>query len=74
MAKWIFKTRKGLAEIVPQQGGTFALIFDGEALESHASQTAAAEAVANGTCFWPSFGNPSGLGISEEINDWMFVP
>jgi hypothetical protein len=74
MGKWIFKTRKGLAEIVPERGGGFALVFDGEALEHHASQTTAADALANGTCYWPSFGDPSKLGIPEDINDWTFIP
>jgi hypothetical protein len=73
MGKWIFKTRKGLAEIVPQRGG-FALVFDGQALENHASPAAAAEELANGTCTWPSFGDPSKLGIPYDINDWTFVP
>jgi hypothetical protein len=72
MARWIIKTRKGLAEIVPQQGG-FALLFDGEALEHHASPGATAEALANGTCFWPSAGDPSKFGIPEELGEWTFV-
>lgn len=57
MGKWIFKTRKGLAEIVQRRGGSFTLLFDGQALEEHSSQTAAADALANGTCYWPSFGD-----------------
>lgn len=74
MGRWIFKTRKGLAEIVPQRGGSFTLLFDGQALEEHSSQMAAADALANGTCYWPSFGNPTGLGIPEDISEWTFVP
>jgi hypothetical protein len=52
MAKWIFRTGAGLAEIIPQQGGSFALVFDNEALKHHASPAAAAEALANGTGHW----------------------
>jgi hypothetical protein len=74
MAKWVFKTRAGLAEIIPQPGGSFALVFDEETLENHASSAAAAEALANGTCFWPSSGDTSGLGIPEEIGGWTFIP
>jgi hypothetical protein len=74
MAKWIFKTRAGLAEIIQQRGDNFALVFDGEALENHTSPAAAAEALANGTCFWPSAGDPSQLGIPEEIGEWTLVP
>jgi hypothetical protein len=73
MAKWIFKTRAGLAEIIPQGGGSFVLVFDGEALENHTSPAAAAEALANGTCFWPSAGDPTHFGIPEEVGEWTFV-
>jgi hypothetical protein len=73
MTKWIFRTRAGLAEIIPQHGGGFALVFDEETLESHDSPAAAAEAIANGTCFWPSVGNPSRLGIPEDIGEWTFT-
>lgn len=72
MAKWIFPTRAGMAEIIPQSGG-FVLVFDGDALEHHGSAEAAAEALANGTCTWPSAGDPSKFGIPEEIGDWTFV-
>lgn len=72
MARWIFKTRAGVAEIIPQGRGSFVLMFDEEALETHTSPAAAAEALANGTCFWPSAGDPSQLGIPEEIGEWAF--
>ena len=72
MARWIYKTRAGLAEIRPEWGGVV-LVFDDEALEHHASAEAAAEALANGTCFWPSAGDPSKLGIPEELGEWTFV-
>jgi len=50
------------------------LVFDNETLEHHASPEAAAEALANGTCFWPSAGDPSQLGIPEDVSDWTLVP
>jgi hypothetical protein len=50
MAKWIYKTRAGLAEIRPESDGVL-LIFDDEHLEHRASPAAAAEALASGTCF-----------------------
>ena len=74
MAKWIYRTRAGIAEIVPERDGSFVIVFDEEALEHHASHEAAAEALANGTCSWPSAGEPSRLGIPEDIDDWTFVP
>lgn len=73
MAKWIFRTRAGLAEIIPEKGGRFVLLFDGDVLESHASPAAAAQALANGTCFWPSAGDPSGFGIPEDVDEWTLV-
>lgn len=73
MVKWIFKTRAGLAQIVPTPKG-FAITFDGETLGHYASPAAAAEDLANGTCFWSSAGDPSNLGIPEDISEWQRVP
>jgi hypothetical protein len=73
MARWTYKTRAGLAEIRPESDGVV-LIFDDERLEHHASPAAAAEALANGTCFWPSAGDPSKLGIPEDVSEWKRVP
>ena len=64
VARWVFRTRAGLAQIVPNSMG-YDLVFDDEKLEHHASPGSAAEALANGTCFWPSAGDPSKLGIPE---------
>jgi hypothetical protein len=72
--KWVCRTRAGLAEIIPDRGVGFVLVFDNETLEHHASPEAAAEALANGTCFWPSAGDPSQLGIPEDVSDWTLVP
>jgi hypothetical protein len=73
VTKWVFKTRAGLAQIIPASGG-YTLVFDNEPLEQHASPEAAAEAPANGTCFWPSAGDPSQMGIPEDISEWQRVP
>ncbi len=71
--KWIYRTRAGIAEIIPERGG-FVLVFDEERLEHHVTREAAAEALANGTCSWPSAGDPSKLGIPEDISEWQRVP
>jgi hypothetical protein len=71
--RWIFKTRAGLAQVIRVPRG-YDLVFDDEILESHASAASAAEALANGTCFWPSAGDPSELGIPEDISEWTFIP
>jgi hypothetical protein len=73
MVKWVFRTHTGQAQIVPTPKG-FAIVFAGETLEYHASPAAAAEALANGTCFWPSAGDPSKTGIPEDIGEWQRVP
>ena len=74
MAKWIFQTRAGLAEITSERNGGFTLTFDEAALEHHASPENAADALANGTCFWPSAGDPSTFGIPEDIREWTYLP
>jgi hypothetical protein len=74
MPKWIYRTRAGLAEIIPERGGGFVLVFDEERLEHHGTREAAAEALANGTCFWPSAGDPSRLGIPEDVDEWTYIP
>jgi len=73
MVHWIYRTRAGLAQIVPAPHG-FAIVFDGEKLEYHASPAAAAQALANGTVFWPSASNPSELGIPDDIDEWERIP
>lgn len=70
MTRWVYNTAEGLAEIVASPRCGYTLIFDGDALEWHASPHSAAEALANGTCSWPSFGDPSELGVPEEISGW----
>src|SRR5258705_10020551 len=56
MPRWAFQTKSGLPEIVPLRVDQFALLFDGEPLENHATAAAAAEAISNGICSWPSVG------------------
>jgi hypothetical protein len=73
MVKWVYRTRAGQAQIVPAPKG-FALMFDGEALGIYASPAAAAEDLANGTSFWPSAGDPSEMGIPEDITEWQRIP
>ncbi|NOJ46047.1 hypothetical protein [Bradyrhizobium archetypum] len=72
MVKWVYRTRAGQAQIVPTPKG-YALVFDGEPLGHYASPASAAEELANGTCHWPSAGNPSDMGIPEELDEWIRV-
>jgi hypothetical protein len=72
MVKWVYRTRAGQAQIIPTPKG-FALMFDGEALGTYTSPAAAAEELANGTSFWPSAGDPTKMGIPEDISGWERV-
>jgi hypothetical protein len=71
---WRFETRRGTFRIEPSGNGRFDLIFEDDTLDNHASPSAAAEAAAEGTCIWPSFGNPASLGIPADVSEWTFIP
>ena len=63
-------TRHGTFWIAIQQDMRWHIVFDGDSLGSYANPQPAAEELANGYTFWPSFGDPSGLGIPEDLGDW----
>lgn len=70
---WQHRTGLGIFFIMPRNDGRFTLMFENEALESHHSPESAAQEVAGGHCYWPSIGNPSRLGIPEELSEWTWV-
>jgi len=72
MVKWFYKTHAGVAQIVPT-GEDFTVTLDDETLRRYASPASAAEDLANGTCSWPSAGDPSNLGIPDKISQWQRV-
>lgn len=68
--KYSYPTRKGTFHIVSRHG-MWQLYFGSDNIDGpFVSPHAAAEAVAGGTCAWPDFGDPSSLGISDDISDW----
>lgn len=67
--RYTFVTRRGKAEIVQASRG-WTLLFDDEALGSYASPEIAAEEIVEGTCYWPSAGDPTSFGISDDLSDW----
>ncbi|MCP3475531.1 hypothetical protein NLM33_35165 [Bradyrhizobium sp. CCGUVB1N3] len=73
MAKWVFRTHAGQAQIFPTRRG-FALVFDDKTLGLYASPAAAAKDLTNGRCAWPFAGDPSKMGIPEKIGEWQWVP
>lgn len=71
---WEFETKRGAFRVVPMQGGGYQAMFEDEALGPYGSAADAAYELANGTTFWPSFGDPSPLRIPEDIENWTFIP
>lgn len=64
-------TRRGTFFIALQRDGFWHVIFDSDSLDKYDNPQTAAEEVATGVGTWPSFGDPSKLGISEELSDWQ---
>ncbi len=64
-----YRTRRGLAEIVPHRG-RWVIVFAGEVIEPHASPQSAAEAIANGYCSFAGDVDTSTLGIPEDLSMW----
>lgn len=71
MTRYAYNTAQGLFVIFHNQG-LWHIWFDGEVIDGnyHTAQ-GAAEDLANGHCAWPSFGDPSALGIPEDLDEWM---
>lgn len=72
-AYWRFATPKGAFVILPR-ANYFVLLFETEELENHASAPEAALAAAQGTCRWPSCGDPAKLGLPDNLAGWTRVP
>lgn len=67
-----FKTRKGTFRIV-RDGDRWRPVFEDEVLMgSYPSPQHALDDLARGSTDWPSCGDPSELGLPEEISDWHF--
>ena len=73
MAHWQWRTRRGVFTIAPDGTGRWNLFFGSDCLGNYATPAQAAEDVAGGHSAWPSFGDPSALGISADVSDWTFV-
>lgn len=70
MTRFYWRTSKGLFFIVPANNG-WRIYHDDEYLDGpFPSAQAAAEDLAHGHSAWPSFGNPSQLGIPDQIEEW----
>lgn len=59
------------AFVIAQRDGRWHIWHDGDRLDGpFQSAQAAAEDLANGHSAWPACGDPSRLGIPEDISDW----
>lgn len=68
-----FTCRKGLAEIVWRRnpvGFPWNCYFNGQWLGCYASPQVCVEQMAGGSCDWPSEGDISEFGLSDDLSDW----
>lgn len=68
-----FRCRQGLAEIIwrADRGHTaWHCYFNGQWLGHYPTVHVAVEEVAGGSCNWPSEGDISEFGISDDLSDW----
>ena len=70
MSAYSYRTKHGTFRIAPSGLGGWAIYFDGDNLGNYASASLAADDLAGGYCDWPSFGDPSSLGIPEDLGEW----
>lgn len=67
---WQHRTRKGIFYIRLMPSGLFGIIFDDECLGEYPHPAQSAHEIANGLSFLPNFGDPTELGIPEDLDDW----
>jgi hypothetical protein len=70
---WEYRTRRGAFRIVPAQNG-WGVTFEDEGLGVYHSPASALSDLVGGHTFWPSAGDPSGMGLPDELAEWTFVP
>lgn len=71
--RYEFETPKGLFALQRRADGMWVTMFESEALEPHITPEKAAHALASGEGVWPSCGDPSVLGIPDELSGWRRV-
>ena len=67
-----FKTRVGMFRIVTR-GGRWLAMFEDESLGPYNTPQQALDDLAGGHSDWPSCGDPSTLGLPDELCDWNFI-
>jgi hypothetical protein len=66
-----FHTSAGPVSLLPEAGGRYKVMYDGENLGSYLSAAAAADDVGGGHTFSPSNGADfEQLGVSQDLGDW----
>lgn len=70
MIEYLYSTKAGTFRIIQGQNG-WQCWFEDEYFDGlFTTAQAAAEEAANGHGAWPSCGDPSRFGLSEDISDW----
>lgn len=64
-----YRTRRGTFRIV-RQDNEWELMFHNEELGTYDEPEDAAQELAAGQSAWPSFGDPSSLGIPDDLSFW----
>jgi hypothetical protein len=67
---YMHKTRVGPFTIELRRDGRWHVIWDGEDLGSYATPQTALDDLVGGHTYWPSCGDPSTLGMSDELAEW----
>ena len=68
-----FQSRAGEFRIVPREKGWYGH-FEDECFDGpFPTPQGAAEDIANGHSGWPSCGDPSRLGVPEDLSDWRCI-
>lgn len=67
---YTYRTRAGTFRIVQQPDGHWQAMYEDEGLGSYSSPQHALDDLAGGYTFWPSCGDPSQLGLPDELSDW----
>lgn len=65
-----YRSRAGTFRIVQEPNGRWQAMFEDEGLGSYHSAQAALDDLAGGHTFWPSCGDPSQLGLPEDLSAW----
>ncbi|HLA34305.1 MAG TPA: hypothetical protein VJ001_05490 [Rhodocyclaceae bacterium] len=68
-----YTCRVGEFRLVPDRNGRWNAMFDDEGLGSYATVHQALEDLVGGHTYWPSCGDPSELGLPDDLSGWEAI-